>query len=245
MPALRVMGGETGIALPARRDRPDQHAIIDVVPGDAGAELRDDADRLMADDQPRPDRILTFDDMQVRPADGGRRDPDQRLARPGMRPRNVFHADVARAMEHRGAHGPGGEGFGFLERGDECCRHGGPPRSSFVATHAGSVMGGTGGGEGGHRRDIRGTLGHFVPERANRVLGNQIAHETQFLIGGGAMPHRPVGQNQMGARDNPEAADVSLKRPKRRRRTHSLTSSKVATELKPCAPRTLARIGLC
>lgn len=56
--------------MPARRDRPDEHAITDFVPGDAGAELRDDADRLMPDDQPRPDRILTFDDMQVRPAVG-------------------------------------------------------------------------------------------------------------------------------------------------------------------------------
>ena len=150
VPALGVMAGQTGIALPARRDRAYEHAIANVVPGDAGAELRDDADRLMPDDQPRPDRVLPFDDMQVRPANRGRRDPDQRLARPGMWPRNVFHADVARAMEHRGAHGPGGEGFGFLERGDECCRHGGPPRTSFVVTHAGAVMRGTGGGEGGH-----------------------------------------------------------------------------------------------
>lgn len=104
------MAGETRVALPARRNCPDEHAIADVVPGHARAELRDDADRLMPDHEPRPDRILPFDNIQVRPADRGRRDPDQRLARPGVRPRDVFHADVARAVEHRGAHGPGGEG---------------------------------------------------------------------------------------------------------------------------------------
>ena len=49
--ALREVAGEAGVALAARRDGADEHAVADLVAGHAGAELLDDADRLVADDR--------------------------------------------------------------------------------------------------------------------------------------------------------------------------------------------------
>ena len=51
--ALARLPGEARAALAARRDRADEDALADLVAGDAGAELVDDADRLMADDEAR------------------------------------------------------------------------------------------------------------------------------------------------------------------------------------------------
>ena len=69
-------------ALAARRDRADDDALADGVVGlEPGAELLDDADRLVAEDQPGPHRILAADDVHVGAADRRRRDPDDRLAR--------------------------------------------------------------------------------------------------------------------------------------------------------------------
>ena len=51
--ALAEVAGQAGAALAARRDRADEHALADLVAGHAGAELLDDADRLVADDQAR------------------------------------------------------------------------------------------------------------------------------------------------------------------------------------------------
>src|ERR1051325_7083407 len=102
--ALRVAAGETRMALAAGRDGADQDAVADRVTGHAGAELRDDAGRLVPDDESRPDRILATDDVQVRAADRRRGDLDQRFAGTGNGARNVFDADVADAMKNRGAH---------------------------------------------------------------------------------------------------------------------------------------------
>ena len=67
--ALREVAGQAGVALAARRDGADEDALADLVAGHAGAELLDDADRLVADDQPGPDRVLALDDVEVGAAD--------------------------------------------------------------------------------------------------------------------------------------------------------------------------------
>ena len=105
VPALGQVARQTGVALAARRDRPDQHPVAGLVAGDAGAELLDDADRLMPDDQARPDRVLAADDVQVGPADGGQRDPDGAASPgPGGAAVDLLDADVVRAMEDGRAH---------------------------------------------------------------------------------------------------------------------------------------------
>ena len=48
--ALRLLAGEAGAALTSGRDGSDEHAVADLVTGDARAEFFDDAHRLMADD---------------------------------------------------------------------------------------------------------------------------------------------------------------------------------------------------
>ena len=50
--ALAEVARQAGAALAARGDRADEDALADLVAGDAGAELLDDADGLVADDQP-------------------------------------------------------------------------------------------------------------------------------------------------------------------------------------------------
>src|SRR6185437_16910944 len=84
--ALGLVPAEAGQALAARRNRADKDAVADLVPGDARAQLFDDADRLMADDQPGPNRVFAPDDVQVGAADRRERDADHRLPRPGVRP---------------------------------------------------------------------------------------------------------------------------------------------------------------
>lgn len=77
--ALRVVPEEIGQTLSARRDRAHEHGFSDRVARNAASEFRDHVDRLMPNAEPRPDRILPAHDVQVRPADRGRRDPDQRF----------------------------------------------------------------------------------------------------------------------------------------------------------------------
>ena len=82
--ALAEVAGQAGAALAAGRDRADEDALADLVAGDADAELLDDADRLVADDQPGADRVLALDDVDVGAADGRRRDADHGLAGRGV-----------------------------------------------------------------------------------------------------------------------------------------------------------------
>ena len=70
-------------ALATRRDRPDDHAVSDrVLVVETLAERIDDADRLVAEDQARTDRVFAFDDVHVGAADGCGGDADDGFARP-------------------------------------------------------------------------------------------------------------------------------------------------------------------
>ena len=87
--ALREAPDEAGAALAAGGDRADQDAIADLVAGDARTELVDDADRLVADDEPRLHRILAADDVDVGAADRRQRHADDGLARAGVGARHL------------------------------------------------------------------------------------------------------------------------------------------------------------
>ena len=110
--ALRVLAREAGAALPAGRDGPDQHAVADVVAGDARAEFLDDAHRFMADDEPRLHRILAAHDMEIGAADRGGSDAQDRLAgtRGGLG--HGIDADVIHAVKDVGEHGGHGGWIG-------------------------------------------------------------------------------------------------------------------------------------
>ena len=103
--ALAEVAGQAGSALAARRDRADEHALADLVAGHAGAELVDDAHRLVADDQARPDRVFALEDVDVGAADRRRRDADDGFAGAGVagagRPRRGCRRAVEDGRAHR------------------------------------------------------------------------------------------------------------------------------------------------
>ena len=139
--ALAQLAAEAGVALAARRDGADEHAVADLVAGDAGAELLDDPDGLVADDRAPartgysplrmwtsvPQIVVSVTRMSASPG-------------PGRRPRHLFDADVARAMEDGRAHrsgsgtsrvrgGDGGDHLRYLH-GSDCSS---PPVRCFGA----------------------------------------------------------------------------------------------------------------
>ena len=68
--------------LPQDDDARDQDAIARLEAGDAGADLLDDADALVAEDAAGlHGRHVALEDVQVGAADRGRRDPDHRIGR--------------------------------------------------------------------------------------------------------------------------------------------------------------------
>jgi hypothetical protein len=104
MSALRQMARQARVALPAGGDGADQHAIADGVARQPQTELLDDADGLVSDDQARPHRVFAPENVEIRAADRGERDPDHRFT--GDRPRTIdlLEPDVPDAAEDRGSH---------------------------------------------------------------------------------------------------------------------------------------------
>ncbi len=119
MAALAEVAGQAGAALAARRDCADEHTLADLVAGDAGAELVDDADRLVADDQSRSDRVLALEDVDVGAADRRRGDADDGLAGAGMWLGDGLDTDVARTVEDGRAHGVRAADRGLRSLGNE------------------------------------------------------------------------------------------------------------------------------
>ena len=70
----------------------------------AGAELVDDADRLVADDAARRHGILALEDVDVGAADRRRGDADQGLTGPDVRHRLVVENDASGCGENCGFH---------------------------------------------------------------------------------------------------------------------------------------------
>ena len=99
--ALRLGVGLAEEAGAARRDRADQHPVADLVARDGVAELVDDADRLVADDPPRLDRVLLAPDVDVGAADRRQRDLDDRVVGAAAGHRMLLEGDPLAALERR------------------------------------------------------------------------------------------------------------------------------------------------
>src|SRR5215213_10366022 len=93
-------------ALTTRRDRTDDDALanrVELLEG--GSQFVDHTDRLVPQDEAWFHWILTADDVHVRSADRGGCDPDDRLACPRRRLRDLFDGDAILALEHDSFHG--------------------------------------------------------------------------------------------------------------------------------------------
>lgn len=99
MTALGETAGKTGMTFPTRRDRADAHPVADLVAAHPRSEVFDDADRLVADHQPFAHRLLTSDDVQVRPADRRHGHANHRLTSSCPWTRSVLHPDVVHAVK--------------------------------------------------------------------------------------------------------------------------------------------------
>ena len=103
--ALRASVIQAIEALTARRDSADDDAVPD---GEfileAFAERLDDANRFVAEDQTRPDRVFAFHDVHVRAADRRDGDADDRFARTRLRLGRFFDPQFIHAAEHDGFH---------------------------------------------------------------------------------------------------------------------------------------------
>ena len=103
--ALRVRRVQAVEALPARRDGADDHSLPDTeLVIQSFAELVDDADGLVSEDQPLAHRVLPLDDVHVGAADGRRGNPDDGFTGLGSRFRDLFNAQVVDAAEHNSLH---------------------------------------------------------------------------------------------------------------------------------------------
>jgi len=72
--------------------------------GHRRAELFDHTDRLVTDRQTPLDGVLALQDVNVRPADGRRRDADERVERSHVRDRFFGQGDPPRLHEYGGFH---------------------------------------------------------------------------------------------------------------------------------------------
>src|SRR4051794_21126288 len=97
---------ETVETLTARRDGTDDDTLADGIElAETGAQFFDDANRLVPENQAGPHRVLTPDDVDVRPADGGKCDPDHSLAGTGHRTWDLLDGDAILGVKYDGFHG--------------------------------------------------------------------------------------------------------------------------------------------
>src|SRR5688500_10820709 len=98
--ALCLMTTEARAALAAWCDCADQNTIANAIAGDSRPELIDHADRLMADDQARLDRVFAAHNVQIGSTNRRQRDTDDGLAGPGPRPHDPFDAESLDPAKH-------------------------------------------------------------------------------------------------------------------------------------------------
>src|SRR3546814_11275955 len=95
-PVLGMFAAKRGVAVAGWRDRTGDHPLSLAITSDGGAELFDDADRLMADGQPSAHRVLALEDMDVGAADGRCGDAHKRIQGTNLGHRLVVEHDSAR-----------------------------------------------------------------------------------------------------------------------------------------------------
>ena len=101
---LRAATAEARIAVAAGGDRAGDDALAFVISLDGGAELFDDAHRLMADGQAFGDGIFALEDVDVSAADRGRGDAHQGIARSDIGNWFLVEHDSTRLDEDGGFH---------------------------------------------------------------------------------------------------------------------------------------------
>ena len=100
----RQIAAEAEIALPARRDGADEDAVTDLISGETDAQFMNDANGFMPDHQTGTHRVLPFENVQVRPADGCQCHTNNRLARSRLWDRDRFDGDLIRTVKYQGFH---------------------------------------------------------------------------------------------------------------------------------------------
>ena len=105
MTALRPLRGKAGATLSAGRDGAHQDSITHRVAGHAVAEIRNHSDWLMTDDQAGFYRVFPPQNMQIRPANGGQSDLDDRFANSRGWSRYLLDPNVVGRMKYSGFHG--------------------------------------------------------------------------------------------------------------------------------------------
>jgi hypothetical protein len=101
---LRPFATQAVVALPAGRDRTNQHALADGVTRHADAQFVNDADGFMTNDEARFYGILALENMQVRAADRRQRHADHGFARSWFRNGHLFNLDLVGPVEHESFH---------------------------------------------------------------------------------------------------------------------------------------------
>src|SRR3546814_4709937 len=103
-PVLGMFAAKRGIAVAGWRDRTGDHPLSLAITLDGGAELLDDADRLMANGQPSAHRVLAFEDTDVGAADGCCGDAHERIQGTNLGNRLVVEHDSSRLAKPRSFH---------------------------------------------------------------------------------------------------------------------------------------------
>jgi hypothetical protein len=96
-----VLAEEAGAA---RTDGADENAVADLIALDGHSDLLDHADRLVADDPARGNRVLAAQDVHVGAADRGHGDAHDRVVGTALRQRALLERDVPRGLEDGGTH---------------------------------------------------------------------------------------------------------------------------------------------
>ena len=106
---LRVQAVEAGVGGSAGTDGTGDDPLAFGIALDISPELLDHAHGLVPNRQALGDGILALEDVDIRPADGRRRDPQERIVRPDVGYGLVVQDNAARLDEHGGFH-HGGHG---------------------------------------------------------------------------------------------------------------------------------------
>ena len=102
---LAGMPVKARMALPTGGDGAGNDALPDLVTGDGAAQLFDDADGFVTNDQARSHRILTLENMDIGTADRRGGNAEQGVCRPDVRNGALLEFDLTGFDEHGCAHG--------------------------------------------------------------------------------------------------------------------------------------------
>src|SRR5262249_50508778 len=112
-PALRCLATQARLALSTGRNGSHEDSLPQTVARNAGSQFVNYAHRLVADDSTGLDGILSFDDVDVGPADGRETNLNPRLALSCPGDRLLFQSELPWAAKDIGLHQTAGSLFRF------------------------------------------------------------------------------------------------------------------------------------